>query len=139
MKTSYKKFALFFVLTSVTSLSFAEDESNERQLVSELASAVHQYLLSTYTCREYLGIEMYRAAKLTSESIFVRMGADLNQAVLLVQKKEDQLKVDMPEKAMEAVIKEQGISESDALSGCQRTVSDDMDKLKLLQAKLGLL
>lgn len=116
------------------------DTDEDKKNASELAGAVHQYMIVTYACQKYFGgLGMYRGAKLEAEAIFMKMGVDRNKAVLLIQKSEDKIKEESPNIEMEKLENQQGISQADIESSCQTTTTNAMDKVKLLQAKLGML
>lgn len=127
-------FLLFLPPASANSI----EENNKN--ANELGEAVFGYMRATYSCQNYLGgLEMYRTAKLTAESIFVKVGIDQNRAVLMIQDIEDRIKAENLDVEMEKIAKREGFTHSDAKSGCEKTVFDVMDRVRLLQAKLGLL
>lgn len=106
----------------------------------ELASAANQYMITTYGCQNHLGgLAQYRAAKLTVEMIFIKLGVDRNQAVLMIQQAEDNIQATSPQVQMETMRKQEGITSEDAQNGCYESVAQAQDRIKLLQAKLKLL
>lgn len=130
--------AVVFLLFLPPAFANSTEENNKN--ASELGESIFGYMRATYSCQNYLGgLEMYRTAKLTAESIFLKVGIDKNRTVLMIQDIEDRIKAEKLDVEMEKIAKREGFARVDAKSGCEKTVFDVMDRVKLLQAKLGLL
>lgn len=128
--------AWFLLAFTVQSWS-AEDS---KRIAQELASAVHTHMIATYSCQNYVGgLAMYRSAKLNAENIFLKMGVDRNKAVILLNEGEEKIKADAPAQMKKMERMPAHITQEDKRNGCIQTISDSADKVKLLQAKLGLL
>lgn len=113
-----------------------EDAANAR----ELAKALQEHMLTTYSCQKYLGgLGNYRAAKFLAIQTYERATGDRNKAVLTMDRIEQEIKATKASERMEAQFLEMRLSYVDSVGTCQELIAESMDKVELLQAKLNLL
>ena len=127
---------LFMALSSSAWSSDDEDVKNAR----ELAKALQEHMVSTYSCQKYLGgLGHYRAAKLFAVQTYGRLTDDRNQAVLTMDRIEQEIKASKIQERLESQFKEMKLSYVVSVGTCQDLISESLDKVELLQAKLKLL
>ncbi|WP_155887926.1 hypothetical protein [Cupriavidus sp. WS] len=128
--------ALLAVGTANVAWADATDDANAR----ELAKALQEHMVSTYSCQKFLGgLAHYRAAKTLAVETYSRVTGNRNQAVLTIDGIEQKIKASKFDKQMEAQFKEMKLSEIDSMGTCQDLIAESLDKVEVLQAKLHLL
>jgi lipoate-protein ligase A len=133
-----KKVLATFLFIISTSAACSEDEAKKN--TQELAAAIQDHMITTYICQHYIGgLVMYRSAKLTFESILMKMGIDRNKAVLLLNEAEEKIKQVAPDQMKKLEEMPAYVTREDKRNVCIQMIFEKDDMVKLLQAKLGLL
>ena len=128
--------ASLLALSGTAQSTESEDAKNAR----ELAKALQEHMIATYSCQKYLGgLGHYRAAKLQAVQTYSRVTGNRNNAVLTMDRIEQAIKAMKSNERMEAQFREMQLSYVDSVGTCQDLIAESMDKVELLQAKLKLL
>lgn len=92
--------AMLIVVASANALAGeAEDAENAR----ELARALQEHMVATYSCQKYQGGNgYYRAAKFLAVETYTRLTRDRNQAVLAIDRVEQKIKETKADERLEA-------------------------------------
>ena len=127
---------LIVVATTNAWAGETEDAENAR----ELAKALQEHMVATYSCQKYQGgVAYYRAAKLLAVETYTRLTRDRNQAVLAIDRVEQKIKETKADERLEAQFKKDNLSYVDGVGACQTLTAESGDKVALLRAKLNLL
>lgn len=127
--------ASVLALSGTAQSTESEDAKNAR----ELAKALQEHMVATYSCQKYLGgLGHYRAAKLQAAQTYSRLTGDRNKAVLTMDRIEQEIKATKANERLEAQFREMQLSYVDSVGTCQDLIAESMDKVELLQAKLKL-
>ena len=127
-------------LLAAAIMSTARANETDAANARELAKALQEHMVSTYSCQKFLGgLAYYRAAKTLAIETYARITGNRNQAVLTIDGVDQKIKESKCDKQIEAQFKEMKLSEADSMGTCQDLIAESMNKVEVLQAKLHLL